>query len=176
MSRLGLNCPYGGSFFVCEHNTTEFIGCCTIDPRQDGRGICPEENLRNASFSPSGFAEIMPQDCGDDSSSWYTCNFTSPPFLGCCKTNPCDAPCAPGDIAPAKLSNDGVARGAFLPATQPNASLPLPTPPESSGVLSTAPPEGSGGLSTPSDARRYVPACGGFPNASTCSGNCFNKS
>lgn len=135
MSRLRLSCPYGGGFFVCEHNTTEFIGCCTSDPRHDGKGVCPEPDLRSASFSPSSFAEIMPQDCNDDNSSWYTCNFTSPPFLGYCKTNPCAAPCSSADLTPAKLSGDVVARRAFLPGAQPgtNVAEPPPTSPESPG-------------------------------------------
>lgn len=132
MSGLRLSCPYGGTFFVCEHNTTEFIGCCTSDPCHDGRGTCSNENLRNSSFSHDSFAAIMPQDCSDSSASWYTCNFTSPPFLGCCKTDPCAAPCVSADLTPAKLSSDVAARSAFL-------TEPLSTSSQTSGALSTAP-------------------------------------
>lgn len=132
MSGLRLSCPYGGTFFVCENNTTEFVGCCTSDPCHDGRGTCSNENLRTTSFSHDSFAAIMPQDCSDSSASWYTCNFTSPPFLGCCKTDPCAAPCVSADLTPAKLSRDVVARSAFLTES-------LPTSPQTSGALSTAP-------------------------------------
>ncbi|KAB5572237.1 hypothetical protein GE09DRAFT_992736 [Coniochaeta sp. 2T2.1] len=140
MTRLALTCPYGGNFYVCEHNTTEFVGCCTTDPGHDGQGICPKDHLRNASFSPRDFADIMPQDCGDVPSLWYTCNFTSPPFLGCCKTNPCDAPCAPADLTPAKLSRHAKARSAFTtaPSTGVNITQPLTTSPESSRGLPSA--------------------------------------
>ncbi|KAK3377659.1 hypothetical protein B0H63DRAFT_477609, partial [Podospora didyma] len=123
---LGLNCPFGGTFFVCEHNVTEFIGCCTIDPCAAGQGTCPPQNLRSASFAPSSFASIPRLDCDSEQgpSNWYTCNFTSPPFLGCCMGDPCAASCAQARLIPAKLGSDLAARSVFLHATTSVALTP----------------------------------------------------
>ncbi|KAM7192213.1 hypothetical protein V8F33_008487, partial [Rhypophila sp. PSN 637] len=137
MSDLGITCPYGGSFFICEHNTTEFIGCCTIDPCAGGTGTCPQKNLRPTSFARSHFDDILPLNCNNEkgSSIWYTCNFTSPPFLGCCKSDPCNALCPQADLVPAVLSTDTAAREVFLPSASIVSAAPRPVGELSVGVM-----------------------------------------
>ena len=117
VSALGLSCPSGGAFHVCEHSKIEFIGCCTSDPCADGSGQCPQNNLRPSSFSGDRYADIPPQQCATDNSTarWYTCMATLPPFLGCCLGNPCaTGGCLASELRAARLSSDSAARSAFL--------------------------------------------------------------
>ncbi|OIW31820.1 hypothetical protein CONLIGDRAFT_641600 [Coniochaeta ligniaria NRRL 30616] len=114
---FGLSCPSGGSFYICQNNQTEFIGCCTIDPCHDGSGSCPQENLRNASFSADSYEGLKPQECAEETGLWYTCKGDKPPFLGCCASNPCASmACPEGDLVPAKLSTDPGRRDIFVTA------------------------------------------------------------
>ncbi|KAK1757180.1 hypothetical protein QBC47DRAFT_176012 [Echria macrotheca] len=118
---FGLSCPNGGKFYICQGNATEFVGCCTSDPCADGKGTCPTKDLKPATFSADSFKDIPAQQCAGGSSSgsgsalWYTCQKTSPPFLGCCTTNPCsNGSCPSNRLAPAKLSSNSTARAAFI--------------------------------------------------------------
>ncbi|KAK4163069.1 hypothetical protein QBC43DRAFT_213966 [Cladorrhinum sp. PSN259] len=140
---MRFSCPSGGNFYICQHNTTEFLGCCTTDPCADGHGICPLENLRPASFPPNLFNDILPQTCADKGPNiWYICNSTLPPFIGCCRNNPCHRFCAQSDLVPAILSSNSTARSVFLPtAPSPsppfNGSMPTPSnlPPSEPSIL-----------------------------------------
>lgn len=100
-------CPKGGTWFVC---TSEpyFVGCCASDPcTSTTNPACP--SLYPASFDPSIFDKFAPNDCIDNpSSDWYTCNRTSPRFLGCCKSDPCGDGCPSGDLLPAAWSQAAV--------------------------------------------------------------------
>ncbi|PSR81732.1 hypothetical protein BD289DRAFT_32640 [Coniella lustricola] len=99
VSSLGLTCPDGGHFYVCQGNTTQFLGCCAVDPCAAGTGSCPQASLRNTSYTSDDYESIPAQACVASSSSsssssslplWYTCADTTPPFLGCCEgENPC---------------------------------------------------------------------------------------
>ncbi|KAK0612017.1 hypothetical protein B0T14DRAFT_500980 [Immersiella caudata] len=136
VSLLGLSCPAGGSFYICQNNATEFIGCCTTNPCADGSGNCPKSNLRTASFSGDSYSEIPAQQCAGGSGSsalWYTCQKNLPPFLGCCSTNPCaQGSCPSSDLAAASLSSNATSRAVFItmgaePADPTSTSLPIPT-------------------------------------------------
>ncbi|KAI7913788.1 hypothetical protein M0657_009846 [Pyricularia oryzae] len=133
----GFSCPQGGQFYVCENNTTEFIGCCTINPC-DGSGICPKANLTKASFAADSFENIPSQNCSDQKGVdvWWTCKETTLPFLGCCSSNPCSSgACAASDLIPARLSDNRTRASVFLSATTnvtPSAiALPSNLPPVS---------------------------------------------
>ncbi|KAJ8112136.1 hypothetical protein ONZ43_g5461 [Nemania bipapillata] len=94
--KFGLSCPEGGNFFICEHTSTRFIGCCGVDPcTSQADGLCPSQNLYDASFSSATGVMFLPQSCADpyNSSIWYTCNNARPPFLGCCMNDPCNNGC-----------------------------------------------------------------------------------
>ncbi|ROW11344.1 hypothetical protein VMCG_01044 [Cytospora schulzeri] len=47
---LGLSCPNGGEFYVCQNSEIQFLGCCASDPCADGSGSCPKSDLRYSSF------------------------------------------------------------------------------------------------------------------------------
>ncbi|KAH7037706.1 uncharacterized protein B0I36DRAFT_69922 [Microdochium trichocladiopsis] len=106
---LGLSCPAGGKFYICDKAVTRFIGCCAIDPCGDGTGDCPIEHLKTSSFSSDAYANIPAQSCAAPSGNqtWFTCSQMQPPFMGCCGgTNPCQSNgCPQGDLLPAKLSD-----------------------------------------------------------------------
>ncbi|KAL2016213.1 hypothetical protein VTK56DRAFT_4070 [Thermocarpiscus australiensis] len=120
-SSIGPSYPSGGTFYVCQNNATEFVGCCTTDPCADGTGACSDRDLRPASFSSDSYEDIPPQICDSDGedANWYTCAFTKPPFMGCCKnTNPCaTGSCPTEDLVPALLSPDDEDRRIFIGKT-----------------------------------------------------------
>ncbi|KAK5661809.1 hypothetical protein OQA88_9911 [Cercophora sp. LCS_1] len=114
---FGLSCPSGGSFYICQDNATEFVGCCTTNPCADGKGNCPKANLRVASFSSDYYDEIPAQQCSssDRTALWYTCAKNSPPFIGCCASNPCSAgSCSSNNLVAARLSSDKSDREEFI--------------------------------------------------------------
>ncbi|TLS31458.1 hypothetical protein PpBr36_03479 [Pyricularia pennisetigena] len=132
---FGLSCPAGGKFYVCETGS-EFIGCCASDPcNLTG---CPRSDLRTSSFSPDEYSSLPAQECEDRNSLWYTCAFNVPPFMGCCKTNPCADPrtsCPTSRLGAAKLSSHSSFRERFLHPS-PRSSDAKPT------STSTSAPDG----------------------------------
>jgi len=135
VSALGLSCPSGGAFYICNAAVEPFIGCCTINPCADGSGHCPKNNLRSSSFSGDKYAEILAQECAGNNGTarWYTCMSTLPPFLGCCSGNPCaTGACLANELEAARLSPDPAARAAFL-------TVETPTPPPSNTGTLTLP-------------------------------------
>lgn len=140
---FGLSCPSGGSFYICQNNSTEFIGCCTIDPCRDGSGSCPQANLRNASFSADSYDGLKPQECVEETGLFYTCKYDKPPFLGCCVTNPCASEsCPAGDLVPAKLSSDPAKRDIFLTTAASSTRSHTPTATATPSGSSTPTPSG----------------------------------
>ncbi|KAJ1335576.1 cell wall integrity and stress response component [Microdochium nivale] len=130
---LGLSCPDGGKFYICDKGISRFIGCCTIDPCANGTGECPAEHLKTSSFSSDSYISIPGQDCAapSNNSSWFTCSAT-PPFMGCCKNNPCanSGVCKQGNLLPARLSDIEADAQVFLSIAQGNqgktgSGLPL---------------------------------------------------
>lgn len=144
-SYFGLSCPSGGTFYICDGADIEFIGCCTSDPCADNKGTCPDGHLRVASFSADAYDNLPAQDCNDPRGTeiWYTCKFTSPPFMGCCESNPCaGGGCTRSKLVPAMLSKNENNKLSFLhPDAGQNASL-------SSTVISTGALSTEGSRST----------------------------
>lgn len=114
ISQLGLTCPSGGNFYICQGTSTQFLGCCTSDPCEDGKGTCPQSDLRTSSFNESAYTSIQSQACASSSAGkWYTCSQLDTPFLGCCSTNACDSGCPTKDLVAAKLSDDQKSASVF---------------------------------------------------------------
>lgn len=119
---LGLSCPRGGDWYICQGTKVEFVGCCTINPCSDGSGSCPEGRLRPASFSSSKYSKIPALACDDSQIRknvpepfWYTCAAINPPFLGCCYSNPCAAGSCPDvNLTAARLTDEPQIRADFL--------------------------------------------------------------
>ncbi|SCO88052.1 uncharacterized protein FRV6_12179 [Fusarium oxysporum] len=117
VKELGLTCPYGGIFYICADDPDRFIGCCTINPCGARKGLCPDQNLRSASFNATLQHEFLPQACINDNVdvSWYTCAGNALPFLGCCAVDPClRGVCPQGDLRAARLSDKAKNAQEFL--------------------------------------------------------------
>jgi hypothetical protein len=139
--KLGLTCPSSGKYYICKDSEFQFVGCCSTDPCAN-KGRCPDDKHFPSSFSPQVYSEIPPQQCdpAKPKGLWYSCTGTSPPFLGCCASNPCQqGRCPTKDLVQGKLSNITANAAVFLDGDTP--STPTPTP--------SQPPAQAGGLSQP---------------------------
>ncbi|KAH6847235.1 hypothetical protein B0I37DRAFT_397498 [Chaetomium sp. MPI-CAGE-AT-0009] len=131
--QYGVSCPSGGSFYICENNATEFVGCCTFDPCADDSGTCGHNNLRPASFrsDSDSYKDIPEQECSSLSmeTKWYICANDKTNFMGCCHhANPCIAgSCQAGYIVPARLSSNTFEREAFIEVMEASAPAFTPT-------------------------------------------------
>ncbi|KAK8057819.1 hypothetical protein PG996_011756 [Apiospora saccharicola] len=136
--RFGLSCSFGGTFYICQDSPTQFLGCCNINPCGDNEGICPPSSLLNSTFSKDRYDETMPEACVDEESLWYTCSGTVPPFMGCCRSNPCiEGRCLPGNFTAAKLSSDLKDAAPFLTTASSSSSSPTSSPTASSTTSPT---------------------------------------
>ncbi|RDW61160.1 uncharacterized protein DSM5745_10658 [Aspergillus mulundensis] len=106
------HCPAGGTWYACP-DQPYFVGCCSSDPctgiSPRSTSPCPENGTYPASFNPAIFDSFLPNTCiGAENAHWYTCNFTTPPFLGCCLKNPCaEGNCSAEDLVQAAWSDAG---------------------------------------------------------------------
>lgn len=127
------SCPSGGDFYACQ-SSENFVGCCASQACDDG---CPDGNLEPASFDPSFEGQFHDQQC-PTGSRWYTCSSTQPPFMGCCKSNPCNDGCAEGDLTAGFLSSNPKEAADFLPAEQAAMSSSSSTAAAPSSSLQTS--------------------------------------
>ncbi|KAH6894710.1 hypothetical protein B0T10DRAFT_456936 [Thelonectria olida] len=140
---LGFNCPDGGDFYICEGTWKEFFGYCTSDPCAGDVGECPQDDLRKASFNRDRYEDIPQQDCNDAKgiSQWYTCAYTEPSFVGCCRQVACilDEGCPERDLAVIDLTtsnpqarehllNAGNKKPSGSGTKHTDLSTPTPTP------------------------------------------------
>lgn len=132
---LGLGCPAGGTFHICQNTAVRFVGCCVADPCSAG-GVCPQDRLRPSSFNMSNYNKIPPQACSSTKANWCTCGRGPITFLGCCLSNACQIRGGPTtDLMPARLSDDSQDAAIFIPpkAWNLNSSLAIST----STIIST---------------------------------------
>ncbi|KAK4220616.1 hypothetical protein QBC38DRAFT_493865 [Podospora fimiseda] len=170
VASLGASCPSGGSFYICEDSKFPFIGCCTKNPCDTAAGgKCPQEHLRPASFSKDSYENIYPQQCDstdskDSKAEWFTCASNNPPFLGCCKTNPClSGSCPTANLVAARLSSDEKNRQAFLGEAKTSTTSTTSSATET-GTSSTVTPSSTSDSNTqapPAEAEKS----GGLPKA-----------
>jgi len=133
---FGPYCPSGGNWYACSSGSL-FVGCCRINPCV---ADCPAGDLEPASFDPAFYGQFPDAECV--AGQWYTCSGTTPPFMGCCKSNPCQNGCPTGDLTPGFLGGNPAIACFFQPAgcpTSPTTSAPAsPTVP---AMLTTASPK-----------------------------------
>lgn len=87
-----------------------FVGCCSSDPctKVNAKSTSPCPDVYQASFDTSQYDIILPNSCIDSTNAdWYVCNFTDPPFLGCCSSAACmnEAGCPTDDLLAAAWSS-----------------------------------------------------------------------
>lgn len=93
---LNPSCPSGGQWFACTSGSL-FVGCCTQTDACGSNG-CSAGNIKAASFNSAAYGQYKDQQC-PSSAQWYTCQNAKPPFMGCCKSNPCSNGCPQADLA-----------------------------------------------------------------------------
>jgi hypothetical protein len=133
------SCPSGGTWYACSNTSAyPFLGCCagTSDPCSLG---CFAGNLRPASFDPSKWG-TFPDGLCPSTSRFYTCRDSTPPFLGCCKINPCNAGCSGSDLDGAMLPAGSLAEAYYssVATSSATATSQPPNPSSSSTISSTA--------------------------------------
>lgn len=157
----GFSCPQKGAFYVCAESAVRFVGCCASDPCGNG-GVCADDDLATATFSADSYADIPPQNCSASvGADWYTCKSTSPPFLGCCVSNPCTAAasggCPRADLRAAQLADDEFLAAPFLDYASSSSSTPSSPSPTTSTVSA---PQPSGQATTSSSSLSVGVAAG----------------
>ncbi|KAK8179553.1 hypothetical protein BC567DRAFT_80545 [Phyllosticta citribraziliensis] len=115
----GFGCPDGGEWYSCGSGT-KFVGCCTKDPCNDVG--CGDGTLKKATFDSSKYGEFPDLSC--NAGNFYTCNFTSPPFWGCCTESPCGntTGCPQSDLAAAFLPNNAAQASPYSPTGGPSTT------------------------------------------------------
>lgn len=112
-------CSSGGDYHACD--STRFVGCCTIDPCASGS--CDDDHLKSMSFDSHLYSTAF-KDQACSIGGWYTCNSTNPPFVGCCKSNPCatKSGCPAGDLVEGSLSSNSYDAAPWLSAATLDAA------------------------------------------------------
>ena len=101
-SGIAATCPLNVTFYACEFGE-RFLGCCANgSPADTCITGCPQEDLLPASFEKEYYAYTTNAACTQG--SWWSCEDTSPPFLGCCLSNPCLSGCPATDLRAAIFS------------------------------------------------------------------------
>lgn len=95
---------------------SKFVGCCMRDACNLG---CDADNLIPATFNTDFAGSVPPLECEDAGAKFYSCDNTSPPFLGCCKSDACSqqSGCPSDQLSGAKLGSDDAAATAFYSPT-----------------------------------------------------------
>ena len=123
------------NFYVCQGGSN-FIGCCNTSPCDEAG--CGQTALQPATFNASAYDQIHKQRCGAGS-EWYTCQKTNPPFMGCCKSDPCAwGNCPSNDLTEARLSFDSKEAADFLPLSADVMASPSSSLESSSSSLTTS--------------------------------------
>ncbi|KAL1304281.1 hypothetical protein AAFC00_000691 [Neodothiora populina] len=131
------SCPSGGTWFSCGSGSY-FVGCCTSsDACQNG---CSKDALKPASFDTTEYGKFPDQECPEEGSLWYTCAATSPPFMGCCKSNPCsNGSCPSGDLAAGRLNetNDAAYSPTIAASTAADTGMSSVSPASASSTAAS---------------------------------------
>lgn len=115
-------CPNStNTFYVCDFGS-RFLGCCDFDSTAH---VCNDgcANVLPASFEAQYYNDVTKNDCSDGS-EWYTCEFTTPTFFGCCRSNACDSDngCPSENLTSAILSTDATAKAPWYPIASETSS------------------------------------------------------
>lgn len=126
-------CPSGGTFYACDYGA-RFLGCSTSDNQDEICKSGPDDSeLKPASFESLYYDYVPTGSCwNSNDTSWWVCADTSPPFLGCCESNPCSDSCPAGRLIKAITPLDVPSKTAYSliesPGAAPSTYLNLPTP------------------------------------------------
>jgi hypothetical protein len=117
------SCPAGGTFWLCPNTLSNFIGCCKSNGPCDSG--CSASELQPTAVTASLVGTLPDQQC-PSGAQFYQCANTSPPFWGCCKSDPCQQNgCPTQDLSPAIISSQQSQWQIYAP---PNTTMPTSTP------------------------------------------------
>ena len=117
MSAIDAQCPSNSTFLACNYGT-RFLGCClsTLSSNEVCGTGCPTSSLTPLSFEKQYYNQVTSGTCANSEGKWYTCPDVDPPFLGCCKSNPCQpGGCPAASLVAASLSEDQAQQAAYAP-------------------------------------------------------------
>ncbi|KAK5627824.1 hypothetical protein RRF57_003539 [Xylaria bambusicola] len=164
IDHLGLTCPSGGDFYICQDSEIQFLGCCDINPCGSNGGNCPSSSLRPSGFDPNRYDEIKKQNCTSSSNNaqWFSCKLTKSTFLGCCTLDACtQGECPDEDLVGAVLSNDIKDKEAFLSSATTTSTSSTATPSSTDiTVTPTSNPTSSPTGGSASDGSSGTPVAG----------------
>lgn len=145
-------CTSGGEYYACGSGSG-FVGCCETDPCTNG---CGAGSLKSMSFDEHLYSEVFPDQECSSGSLWYTCAATNPPFMGCCKSNPCvQGQCPVQDLTAGFLTgNDKLA----APYLGNSSSLPSKAAATASSPSSTSKSSASPAAAKLSSNRKIPPS------------------
>lgn len=128
------SCPSGGQFYACSSDSL-FLGCCEQQPCPN---VCSAGALQPASFNSSFWNNFQDQTCPLNS-KWFTCASTHPPFMGCCKINPCEnGGCPPSELAASYLSTSPDVAADFLSSSGAVSSATATSPRIATSAVASA--------------------------------------
>lgn len=99
------SCPSGGNWYACGYD--KFVGCCEDAVQGSPCGLgCFDGNVRPASFVPFYWSKFSDMLCANGRA--YQCTGTNPPFVGCCRLDPCSGGrgCPVGDVTAGRLPSN----------------------------------------------------------------------
>ena len=103
-SGIAASCPLNVTFYACDFGE-RFLGCCdNSSPADTCTNGCPQQNLLPATFDEEYYDYVTRAAC--TRGNWWSCANISPPFLGCCLSNPCLDGCPPSDLTAAIFSEN----------------------------------------------------------------------
>lgn len=103
-SGIAASCTLNVTFYACDFGE-RFLGCCDPgSPADTCINGCPQQNLLPATFDAEYYDYVTRAAC--TSGDWWSCANTSPPFLGCCLSNPCLDGCPFSDLTAAIFSEN----------------------------------------------------------------------
>lgn len=103
-SGIAASCPLNVTFYACDFGE-RFLGCCENgSPADTCTNGCPQKDLLPATFEKEYYDYVTKAAC--TTGNWWSCTNTSPPFLGCCLSNPCLSGCPPSDLTAAIFSQN----------------------------------------------------------------------
>lgn len=140
-SGMAASCPLNVTFYACDFGE-RFLGCCENgSPANTCTNGCPQKDLLPATFEKEYYDYITAAAC--TTGDWWSCANTSPPFLGCCLSNPCLSGCPPSDLTAAIFSQNQTDNPLYSAIPQAaavslsTASYSAPTAASSSSVRTT---------------------------------------
>ena len=168
---MAASCPLNATFYACDFGE-RFLGCCANgSPAVTCIHGCPQEDLLPASFEEEYYDYVTRASCtrGD----WWSCANISPPFLGCCLSNPCLDGCPPSDLTAAIFSPNQTDNPLYSAIPNTSSAMSSSTLTDASSTI----PDSSSAMSSSAlaDASSTPAGAAGAPHSATTSSSSLHE-